>query len=164
MVRGKAGSDVEFGSKIGICVHNGLTYLDHLSWDSYNETEDLKTSAENYKKRNGYYPAKINANQIYITRVNRNWCKENNIQLNGKPLGWPTEQTEERIKELRKGVGERNCVEGKFGQAKRWYGMGNIHAKLQTMRESMIGGVVGALNLIRLVQQHVLTFMKSIIY
>jgi hypothetical protein len=51
MVRGKAGADVEFGSKIGICVHNGLTYLDRLSWESYNETEDLKTSAENYKKR-----------------------------------------------------------------------------------------------------------------
>lgn len=164
MVRGKAGSDVEFGSKIGICVHNGLTYLDHLSWDSYNETEDLKTSAENYKKRNGYYPAKINADQIYITRVNRSWCKENDILLNGKPLGRPTEQTKERIKELRKGVGERNCVEGKFGQAKRWYGMGNIHAKLQTTSESMIGAIVVVLNLIRLVQQHVLTFMKSIIY
>lgn len=164
MVRGKAGSDVEFGSKIGICVHNGLTYLDHLSWDSYNETEDLKTSAENYKKRNGYYPAKINADQIYITRVNRNWCKDNNILLNGKPLGRPTEQTKERIKELRKGVGERNCVEGKFGQAKRWYGMGNIHAKLQTTSESMIGAIVVVLNLIRLVQQHVSTFMKLIIY
>lgn len=164
MVRGKAGSDVEFGSKIGICVHDGLTYLDHLSWDSYNETEDLKTSAENYKKRNGYYPAKINADQIYITRVNRNWCKENNILLNGKPLGRPTEQTKEKIKELRKGVGERNCVEGKFGQAKRWYGMGNIHAKLQTTSESMIGAIVVVLNLIRLVQQHVSTFMKLIIY
>src|ERR1035437_1683225 len=164
MVRGKAGSDVEFGSKIGICVHNGLTYLDHLSWDSYNETADLKTSAENYKKRNGYYPAKINADQIYITRANRKWCKENNILLNGKPLGRPTEQTKERIKELRKAVGERNCVEGKFGQAKRWYGMGNIHAKLKTTSESMIGAIVVVLNLIRLVQQHVLTFLEFIIY
>jgi hypothetical protein len=162
MVRGKAGSDVEFGSKIGICVHNGLTYLDHLSWDSYNETEDLKTSSENYKKRNGYYPAKINADQIYITRVNRKWCKENNIQLNGKPLGRPTEQTKERIKELKIGVGERNCVEGKFGQGKRWYGMGNIHAKLNTTSESMIGAIVVVLNLIRLVQQHVLTFWEFI--
>lgn len=71
MVKGKAGADVEFGSKNGVCVHNGLTYLDRLSWDSYNETEDLKTSAENYKKRNGYYPAKINADQIYFTRENR---------------------------------------------------------------------------------------------
>ena len=164
MVRGKAGSDVEFGSKIGICVHNGLSYLDHLSWNSYNETEDLKTSAENYKKRNGYYPEKINADQIYITRENRKWCKERNILLNGKPLGRPTEQTKERIKELRKAVGERNCVEGKFGQAKRWYGMGNIHAKLNTTSESMIGAIVVVLNLIRLVQQHVITFMKFIIY
>jgi IS5 family transposase len=163
MVRGKAGSDVEFGSKIGICVHEGLTYLDHLSWNSYNETEDLKISSENYRKRNGYYPAKINADQIYITRENRRWCKEHNILLNGKPLGRPTEKTKERIKELRQAVGERNCVEGKFGQAKRWYGMGNIHAKLKTTSESMIGAIIVVINLVRLVQQHVLIFIENII-
>ena len=162
MVRGKAGANVEFGSKIGVCIHNGLTHLDHLSWDSYNETEDLKTSANNYKTRNGYFPAKINADQIYITRENRAWCKENNIQLNGKPLGRPTEQTKERIKELRQAVSERNCVEGKFGQAKRWYGMGCIHAKLKTTSESMIGAIVVVLNLVRLLQQHVYTFIKII--
>ncbi|MFM6306735.1 MAG: transposase, partial [Dolichospermum sp.] len=78
---------------------------------------DLEISAENYKKRNGFYPSKINADQIYITRNNRNWCKERNIQLNGKPLGRPTEHTKEKLKELKKGVSERNCVEGKFGQA-----------------------------------------------
>lgn len=162
MVRGKAGANVEFGSKIGVCIHNGLTHLDNLSWDSYNETEDLKTSANNYKKRNGHFPAKINADQIYITRENRTWCKENNIQLNGKPLGRPTEQTKERIKELRQAVGERNCVEGKFGQAKRWYGMGCIHAKLKTTSESMIGAIVVVLNLIRLLKQHVYTLTENI--
>jgi hypothetical protein len=161
MVRGKAGASVEFGSKIGVCVHNGLTYLDRLSWESYNETEDLKTSAENFKKRNGFYPAKINADQIYITRNNRNWCKEHNIQLNGKPLGRPTETTKEKLKELKQGVSERNCVEGKFGQGKRWYGMDNIHAKLQATSESMIGAIVVVLNLIRLVQQHVFTFFTN---
>lgn len=164
MVCGKAGSDVEFGSKIGVCIHDGLTYLDHLSWDSYNETEDLKTSANNYKKRNGYFPAKINADQIYITRDNRAWCKEHNIQLNGKPLGRPSELTKERIKELRQAVGERNSVEGKFGQAKRWYGMGCIHAKLKTTSESMIGAIVVVLNLIRLLKQRVFTFIKNTLH
>jgi transposase, IS5 family len=161
MVRGKADANVEFGSKIGVCVHNGLTYLDRLSWESYNETEDLKTSTENFKKRNGFYPVKINADQIYITRNNRNWCKERNIQLNGKPLGRPTESTIEKQKELKQGVSERNCVEGKFGQGKRWYGMDNIHAKLQATSESMIGAIVVVLNLVRLVQQHVYTFFKN---
>jgi len=163
MVRGKAGSDVEFGSKIGICVYDGLTFLDHLNWESYNETADLVLSAENFKRRNGFYPAKINADQIYITRDNRNWCKKNNIQLNGKPLGRPTAQTKEKLKELKISVSERNCVEGKFGQAKRWYGMGNIHAKLKATSESMIGAIVVVLNLIRLVQQHVQTFMNWIL-
>lgn len=163
MVRGKAGANVEFGSKIGVCIHNGLTYLDRLSWESYNETEDLKISAENYKKRNGYYPEKINADQIYITRNNRNWCKENHIKLNGKPLGRPTAETKDKLKELKIGVSERNSVEGKFGQAKRWYGMDNIHAKLQETSESMIGAIVVVLNLIRLMQQHVYTFVKYII-
>lgn len=54
-------------------------------------------------------------------------------------------------------------VEGKFGQAKRWYGMGNIHAKLQITSESMIGAIVVVLNLIRLVQQHVQNFAQFII-
>lgn len=164
MVRGKAGSNVEFGSKIGVCVHDGLTYLDQLSWESYNETGDLKTSAGNYKKRNGHYPEKINADQIYITRENRNWCKANGIQLNGKPLGRPTEQTKERIKELRQAVSERNCVEGKFGQAKRWYGMGNIHARLQATSESMIGAIIVVLNLVRLVKQRSQIFVLHLMF
>lgn len=163
MVRGKAGCNVEFGSKIGVCVHDGLTYLDHLSWESYNETEDLKTSSQNYKKRNGHYPEKINADQIYITRENRRWCKDKGIQLNGKPLGRPTEATKERIKELRQAVSERNCVEGKFGQAKRWYGMNSIHARLKATSESMIGAIVVVLNLVRLAKEHGQTFVLHLI-
>jgi len=44
-------------------------------------------------------------------------------------------------------------VEGKFGQAKRLYGMDNTHAKLKATGESMIGAIVMAINLIMLVQQ-----------
>ena len=78
-------------------------------------------------------------------------------------MGRPTAQTKERIKELKQAVGERNCVEGKFGQAKRWYGMGNIHAKLQATSESMIGAIVVVLNLIRLAQQRGYTFAQNLI-
>ena len=78
-------------------------------------------------------------------------------------MGRPTKQTKQKIKELRQGVSERNCVEGKFGQGKRWYGMGNIYAKLKTTSESMIGAIVVVLNLIRLAQQRVLTFVKLFI-
>lgn len=160
IVRGKAGKPVEFGSKVGITIHNGLTYLDNLDWNNYNEADDLKISVRNYKTRNGYYPKKINADQKYMTRANREWCKEKEIFLSGKPLGRPSEKTKEQTKELKKSASERNCVEGKFGQAKRFYINDAITAKLQQTSESMIGAVVVVLNLIRLVQQHVFTFFN----
>jgi hypothetical protein len=164
MVRGKAGSPVEFGPKIGITIHEGLTFLDTLSWDNYNEADDLKISAENYLKRNNCYPAKINTDQKYMTRENRNWCKERGIHLAGKPLGRSSKSKEDQQKELRKSASERNCVEGKFGQAKRRYSMDNIKARLQATSESMIGAIVVVLNLIRLVQQHVFYFVKTIYF
>jgi len=164
MVRGKAGKNVEFGSKIGVSIHNGLTYIDELNWNNYNEAEDLTTSAENYKRRNGYYPAKINADQKYITKANRAWCKQRNIWLSGKPLGRPSEQTKAQHQALKQSAGERNCVEGKFGQAKRWYINGKIKARLSQTSESMIGAVIVVLNLIRLVQQHVHTILKYYYY
>lgn len=160
IVRGKAGKPVEFGSKIGITIHNGLTYLDNLDWNNYNEADDLKVSARNYKTRNGYYPKKINADQKYMTRANRDWCKSNKIFLSGKPLGRPSEKTKEQTKELKKSASERNCVEGKFGQAKRFYINDAIRARLRKTSESMIGAVIVVLNLIRLVQQYAKAFLN----
>jgi hypothetical protein len=48
--------------------------------------------------------------------------------------------------------GERNPVEGKFGQAKTAYGMDNICAKLKTTSESWIGSIVLVLNLVKLMR------------
>ena len=46
IVRGKARSNVEFGAKISISVTgDGLTFLDRLSFNPYNEGEDLRAQA-----------------------------------------------------------------------------------------------------------------------
>ena len=37
IVRGKAKAKVEFGAKVGASIVNGYTYVDHVSWDAYNE-------------------------------------------------------------------------------------------------------------------------------
>jgi len=74
---------------------------------------------ENYKKRFGFYPSKVLADQIYCTRENRKWLKDKNIQLAAKLLGRPS------AKAVATHVrpAERNPIEGKFGQAKNAYGM-----------------------------------------
>lgn len=54
IVRGKARCNVEFGAKISISVTGeGFTFLDRLSYDPYNEGEDLKAQAMAYRRRHG---------------------------------------------------------------------------------------------------------------
>ena len=49
IVRGKAKSNVEFGAKISISVTgDGLSFLDRLSFNPYNEGEDLRAQALAY--------------------------------------------------------------------------------------------------------------------
>ena len=66
IVRGKAKAKVEFGAKIGACIVNGYTYVDHLSWDAYNESSDLAMQIELYRKRFGMLPREVQVDKIYL--------------------------------------------------------------------------------------------------
>src|SRR6266540_764042 len=59
IVRGKTNANVEFGSKIQVSIMNGITFLEDLSWDAFNEGTRLISTVENYKRRFGYYPKKV---------------------------------------------------------------------------------------------------------
>jgi len=101
---------------------------------------------ENYKKRFGFYPAKVLADQIFCTRENRKWLKDKNIQLAAKPLGRPSA----KAVAYHVRPGERNPIEGKFGQAKNAYGMNRIRARLKNTSQSWIASIILVLNLFKL--------------
>ena len=144
--RGKAGKQTEFGSKLQVSLVNGFTFLDKLSWDNFNEGGDLQASVEKFKARCGHYPKQVLADQIYCTRVNRAWLKERDIKLSAKPLGRPTKEALSN----QVSPGERNPIEGKFGQGKVAYGLDNIKAKLKETSESWIATIILVLNLVNL--------------
>ena len=50
IVRVKAGAQIEFGGKIGVSVVDGYTYIDHHSWDAYNESADFDTHVTLYEE------------------------------------------------------------------------------------------------------------------
>lgn len=70
MVRGKARAAVLFGAKISVSVRNGFAFLHRISWDPYNESEDLIAQAKMYKQENGCYPERICADRIYLNTKN----------------------------------------------------------------------------------------------
>ncbi|TLM97902.1 MAG: transposase, partial [Actinobacteria bacterium] len=141
IVRGKAGASVEFGAKVAISLENGYCRIEKLSWDPFNEANTLIESLESYKSRNGCYPEAILADRIYRNRDNLAFCKKHGIRLSGPKLGRPVakslmKKAEKRIE--RQDAGERNAIEGKFGEGKRKYGLARIAAKLEETAESMI--------------------------
>lgn len=140
IVRGKVTARVEFGAKIAVSMTKGYAFLDRLSWDNFNESTTLIEAIEQYRKRMGYYPKVVQADQIYRTRENRNFCKQHDIRLSGPALGRPSKdgQTSEQRKVTKQDAGERNAIEGKFGEGKRKYGLGRIRARLAQTSESVI--------------------------
>lgn len=148
IVRGKAKAKVEFGSKINLAIVDGLSFLDDLSWDAFNEGTRLKSSVEKYKSRFGYYPKEVLADKIYCNRENRTYLKEKGILLKAKPLGRPSKEALSN----QVSPGERNPIEAKFGQAKTGYGLDRIKARLADTSESWIASIILVLNLVKLAQ------------
>lgn len=172
IVRGKAGKKVEFGAKISISHQSGgYVSLDTLSWDAYNESSDLPSQIETYKKRFGYYPASVHADTIYRTRENRKYCRERNIRMSGKPLGRPRKATagnedELKLEKLRQRQDEldRIPVEGKFGNCKRKGTLDRIMAKLTHTSESVIHVGIIVLNLDKWLAELLLRLLSSWCY
>jgi IS5 family transposase len=144
IVRGKTQAKVEFGAKIHVSVIDGICFLDELNWDAFNEGSHMMTYVEQYHKRFGCYPKELLADQIYCTRDNRTALKEKGIKLIAKPLGRPSAVP------IHVSPGERNPVEGKFGQAKTGYGLNRIKARLKETSEPWIACIFLVLNLVKL--------------
>ena len=156
IVRGKEGAKVEFGSKLQVAIVKGFTFIDHLSWDAFNESQYLSHTVEKYKERFGFYPAEVLADQIYCTRDNRKKLKEKGIKLIAKPLGRPSS----KAVAVHLSPGERNPIEGKFGQAKVAYGLDNIKAKLKETSQSWIASIALVLNLVAMTRQALVSLIK----
>ncbi len=150
--RGKEKGKTEFGAKLGVSEYKGFCWLDTLSWEAYNEVNDLKKQVEGFKRRTGHYPAVVLCDGKYLSRENRKWLKSKGIRDIGKRLGRPKKQTPYEKRRLKKERGMRNHIEGKFGQGKNAYEMTRIRARLQQTSESWIAGLLLSLNLVKWLQ------------
>ena len=166
IIRGKAGTPVEFGAKISASCAHGFATLDRLSWSAFNEGGDLPLQAERYRARHGHYPAVIRADGIYRTRENRQWCAERGIRLAGPPLGRPPidpARIAERSRAARADECARVPIEGVFGVLKRRYSLGRIMAKLANTSESVIALAFLIMNLAKILCARMYSAARHII-
>ena len=163
IVRGKASAKVEFGAKIGVSIVEGYNFIDHHSWDSYNESSDLQVHIDKYVERFGYLPATIHADKIYMNKANRAILKDLEIKSYSKPLGRPPKEppSPERQAAMARAVGKRNEIECSFGTGKRVYQANDIRAKLPETAECWTGMCYFAKNVMKFFRElcHILSEM-----
>lgn len=133
IVRGKANKPTEFGAKLHLSIdERGFARIEYLSFDAYNEGPMLQKALEAYKYRTGHYPARVLVDQIYRTKDNIAFCKQNGIRLSGPKLGRPTKDKAKNKAEKTtadKDNVDRIQIERFFSTAKRRNGLGLIDRK-----------------------------------
>ena len=151
IVRGKASANVEFGAKIGVSIVKGYNFIDHHSWDAYNEGADMQLHIDKYQERLGFLPATILADKIYMNKANRAVLKDLEIRNYCKLLGrTPKEPPSPESQALMaKAVGQRNEIECSFGTGKRVYQANDIRAKLPETAECWTGMYYFAKNVMK---------------
>lgn len=103
--------------------------------------------AEQFREREGHYPARILADKIYRNRDNPSYCKERGIRLSGPALGRPKMGVPRNKAQDYQDECERVEMERRFSLAKRKRGMGLVTAKLQETATHVVAMSVLMLNL-----------------
>jgi hypothetical protein len=160
IVRGKAGSSVEFGAKISVSCVDNYVFLDRLSWDNFHESQDFIQQVESFNKQTGYYPESVHVDKIYRTRKNRAFCKEKGIRISVVPLGRPPKNASiQAKKQAQEDERIRNCIEGKFGQGKRRFSLKRIMTKLESTSRTSMAITFLVINLSRLLKEALIAFL-----
>jgi IS5 family transposase len=141
IARGKAKAMYEYGAKISLSLVDGYARVDRLSWDHYNEVEDLQLVVLEYKRRYGFYPEVVCADKIYRSRDNLDFCKRHGIRLSGPKLGRPPidiKKKREITRSEQKDERMRIPIEGKIGEGKRCYTLDRLVTKLEETSKTSI--------------------------
>jgi hypothetical protein len=152
IVRGKLRAKIEFGIKLSASVVNGYVRFEDEAFDPYNENTMFQTEVERYHERYGFYPESVHVDQIYLTRDNRNFCKQHGIRISGKPLGRrPKDEPQKQISDdqYKTDLKDRIIVEAKFGEAKRTYSLDRVMAHMKETTLSVLHAVAAVMNLKR---------------
>jgi len=131
IVRGKEVKPVEFGAKVNKLQVDGISFIQHFSYDAFNEGTQLKNTLEQHRELFKQPCTHHSADAIYATNNNRKYCTENTIVTNFVPKGKQKEQHIEQSKIMRAALNKQRgtVLEGSFGNEKNHYLLAKVNAR-----------------------------------
>lgn len=122
IVRGKEKKPVEFGAKVHKLQIDGISIIEHLSFDAFNEGTRLKQTIFKAQRLTCKKVKIIGADAIYATNANRKFLTKHNIRTDFKPKGRPSKDQKAQKQLARMITKERvSRLEGSFGTDKEHF-------------------------------------------
>ena len=133
IIRGKENQRVEFGAKSNNIQIDGISFIEHHSFEAFNEGIRFKQSIAYQEELTGVKVKRAGADTIYANNENRTFCTENGIITCFVRKGPKPKQEGRQESEARRIIGNlrSTVMEGSFGNQKQHYSLDRIAARNQ---------------------------------
>jgi len=130
IVRGKEGKRVEFGAKANIVQIDKIDFIEHISFNAFNEGTRLVSSVLFSQSLFDSKIKYLGADAIYATNTNRKFCSKNDI-ISGFIKKGRKGKDEPNLKEIRRSINIKRAteMEGAFGKHKNHYNLRSVNAR-----------------------------------
>ena len=130
IVRGKETKGVEFGAKLHKLQIDGISFIEHISFDAFHEGNRLKKTIWKAQKLTYKKVKIVGADAIYATNSNRTYVTKRSIKTDFKPKGRPGRHKEHKSQLSKMITKERaSRLEGSFGTDKEYFLLNKIKAR-----------------------------------
>lgn len=154
IVRGKEVKSVEFGAKCNNILVDGLSFIEKLSFNAFNEGTRLPHCLKMHRRLFGVDAKKVGGDAGYAGNTNREYCRERGIQTSFVKRGRPSSVKKDNDiirNELARVRATR--MEGSFGTQKEHYGLKRIKARTKLTEILYIFFGIHTANLVQLVRR-----------
>ena len=154
IVRGKEVKGVEFGAKCNNIMVDGISFIEKLSFNAFNEGTRLRHCVKMHRRLFGVDVKKVGGDTSYAGTDNRDFCKENGIQTSFVKRGRPSQgkkETDYVRQELARV--RATAMEGSFGTQKEHYAMRRIKARKKETEILYIFFGIHTANAVRLAER-----------
>ena len=129
IVRGKEVKSAEFEAKCNNIQVDGISFIEKLSFNAFNEGTRLQHCIKMHKRIFGVDVRKIGGDTSYAGTTNRDFCKENKIETSFVKRGRPSQVVKEQdfVRQELARV-RAPAMEGAFGTQKEHYALRRVKA------------------------------------
>lgn len=133
IVRGKENQSVEFGAKVNNIQIDGISFIEHHSFEAFNEGFRLKECIDYQEKLTGVAVKRVGADTIYANNKNRKFCTDKGVVTYFVRKGPKPKDEDANLHTTMRIIGNLRAtvMEGSLGNQKLHYGVGRIAARNQ---------------------------------